>query len=98
MYPKRTELIALYLEITCVHYVLLDNRDLQNCQIEQEKGVAITTHYQSTLCTLGHQAVNRLASGLDSMWHTSIREFWSKKNALIYVWVQIARQYFQRST
>ena len=90
MYPKRTEFITLYLEITCTYYILLDNRDLQSCQVGQGKDVAITTPAQSTLCVLGHQAFPRLASGLDSMWHTSTRGFWSKKNSLI--WILIARQ------
>ena len=98
MYPKRTEFTASYLGITCVYYILLDNRDLQSCQVGQGKDVAITTPAQSTLCTLGHQAVPRLASGLDSMWHISINVFWSEKNSLISVWLQIARQCFQRST
>ena len=90
MYPKRTEFITLYLEITCVYYILLDNRDLQSCEVGQGKDVAITTPAQSTLCVLGHQVFPRLASGLDSMWHTSTRGFWSKKNSLI--WIRIARQ------
>ena len=98
MYPKRTEFTASYLEIICVYYILLDNRDLQSCQVGQGKDVAITTPAQSTLCALGHQAVPRLASGLDSMWHISTNGFWSEKNSLISVWVQIARQCFQRST
>ena len=88
--PKRTEFIVLYVEITCVHYILLDNRDLQSCQVGQGKDVTITTPAHSTLCTLSHQAVPRLASGLDSMCHTSTRGFWSKNNSLISVWVQIA--------
>ena len=97
MYPTRTGFIVSYLEITCVYYILLDSRDLQSCQVGQGKDVAITTSAQSTLCVLGHQAaVLRLASGLDSMWHTSTMGFWSKKNSLI--WVQIAWQFFQRST
>ena len=73
MYPKRTEFIASYSEITCVCYILLANRDLQSCQVGQGKDVAITTPAQPTLCVLGHQAVPRLASGLDSVWHTSTR-------------------------
>ena len=73
MYPKRTKFIASYLEITCVYYILLDNCDLQSCQVGQGKDVAITTPAQSTLCVLGHQAVPELASSLDSMWHTSTR-------------------------
>ena len=40
---KRTEFIALFLEITCVHYILLDNRDLQSYQVGLGKDVAITT-------------------------------------------------------
>ena len=88
--PKRTEFITLYLEITCAYYIPLDNRDLQSCQVGQGKDVAITNPAQSTLCVLGHQAFPRLASGLDSMWHTSTRGFWSKKNSLI--WILIARQ------
>ena len=79
MYPKRTELIASYLEITCVYYILLDNCDLQSCQVGEGKDVAITTPAQSTPCVLGHQAVPRLASGLDSMWHTSTRGVWIKE-------------------
>ena len=98
MFPKRTEFIASYLEITCVYYILLDNRDLQSCQVGQVKYVAITTPAEPTLCVLGHQAVPRLASGLDSMWHISTRGFWSENNFLISVLVQIARQCFQRST
>ena len=98
MYPKRTGFTASYLEITCDYYILLDNRDLQGCQVGQGKDVAITTPAQSTLCTLGHQAVPRLASGLDSMWHISTNGFWSEKNSLISVWLQIAKQCFQRST
>ena len=90
MYPKRTEFITLYLEITCAYYIVLDNRDLQSCQVGQGKDVAITTHAQSTLCVLGHQAFPKLASGLDSMWHTSTGRFWSKKNSLI--WILIAKQ------
>ena len=90
MYPKRTEFIILYLEITCAYYILLDNRDLQSCQVGQGKDVAIITPAQSTFCVLSHQAFPRLASGLDSMWHTSTRGFWSKKNYLI--WILIARQ------
>ena len=71
--------IASYLEITCVYYILLDNHDLQSCQVGQGKDMAITTPVQSTLRVLGHQAVPRLASGLDSMWPTSTRGgFWSK--------------------
>ena len=76
--------------------MLLDKRDLQSCEVRQGTDVAITTPAQSTLCTLGHQAVPRLVSGLDSMWHTSTRGLWSEKNSLI--WVQIARQCFQCST
>ena len=53
MYPKRTEFITLYLEITCTYYILLDNRDWQSCQVGQGKDVAITTPAQSTLCVLG---------------------------------------------
>ena len=53
MYPKRTEFITLYLEITCANYILLDNRDWQSCQVGQGKDVAITTPAQSTLCVLG---------------------------------------------
>ena len=98
MYPKRTEFTASYLEITCVYYILPDNRDLQSCQVGQGKDVAITTPAQSTLCTHSHHAVPRLASGLDSMWHISTNGFWSEKNSLISVLVQIARQCFQRST
>ena len=49
MYPKRAEFIASYLEITCVYYILLDNRALKNCQDGQGKDVAITTPAQSTL-------------------------------------------------
>ena len=75
MYPKRTEFTASYSEITCVYYILLDNRDLQSCQVGQGKDMAITTPAQSTLCTLGHQAVPWLASGLDSMWHISTDGF-----------------------
>ena len=86
---------ASYLEITCVCYILLDNLDLQSCQVGQRKDVAINTPVQATLCTLSHQAVQRLASGLDSMWHTSTGGLWSRKISL---WVQIARQCFQRST
>ena len=96
--PQKMEFIALYLEITYAYYILRDNRDLQSCQVGQGKDVAITTPVQSTLCTLGHQVVPRLASGLDSMWHISTNGFWSEKNSLICVWVQIARQCFQRST
>ena len=51
------ELIASYLEITRGYYIVLDNRDLQSCQVGQGKDVAIATPAQSTLCTLGHQAV-----------------------------------------
>ena len=98
MYPKRTEFTASYLEITCVCYILLDNRDLQSCQVGQGKDVVITTPAQSTLCTLDHQAVPRLVSGLDSMWHIFTNGFWLEKNSLISVWLQIARQCFQRST
>ena len=98
MYPKRTEFTASYLEIICVYYILLDNRDSQSCQVGQGKDVAITTPAQSTFCTLGHQAVPKLASGLDSMWHIFTNGFWSEKNSLISVRVQIARQCFQRST
>ena len=54
---------------------LLDNRDLQSCQGVQGKVVAITTPAQSTLCVLGHQAVPRLASGMDSMFSTQYLEF-----------------------
>ena len=71
--PQRTEFVTLYLEITCVYYILLDNRDLQSCQVGQGKDVAITTPAQSTFCVLGHQAFPRLASGPVSMWHTSTR-------------------------
>ena len=67
------EFIASYLEITCVYKILLDNRDLQSCQGEQGKDVVVIAPAQSTLCTLGHQAVLRLVSGLDSMCHTSTR-------------------------
>ena len=67
MYPKRTEFTVSYLEITCVYYILLDNRDLQSCQDGQGKDVAITTPAQSTLYTLGHQAVPRLAYGCNKM-------------------------------
>ena len=95
--PKKTEFVASYVEITCVFYILLDNRDLQSCQIGQGKDVAFTNPAQSTLCTLGHQAVPRLTNGLDSIWHSFTRDFWSEKNSLISVWVQIARQCFQRS-
>ena len=72
---KKMEFIASYLEITCVYCILLDYLDLQSCQVGQGKDVAITTPAQSTLCTLGHQAVPRLASGLDSMWHISTNGF-----------------------
>ena len=83
VHPQRTDFIASYLEITCVHYILLDNRDLPSFQVGQGKDMAITTPAQSTLCILGHQAVPREASGLDSMWHTSTRGSWSK-NSLIW--------------
>ena len=43
MYPKRTEFIASYLEITWVYYIILDNRDLQSCKFGQCKDVTITT-------------------------------------------------------
>ena len=69
--PKRMEFITLYLEITCVYYIQLDNRDLLSCQVDQGKDVAIIAISKSTLCTLSHQAVLRLVSGLDLMWHTS---------------------------
>ena len=49
MYPRRTEFIASYLESTYLPYLLLDNRDLQSCQVGQGKDVAITTPVQSTL-------------------------------------------------
>ena len=98
MYLKRTEFIATYLENTCVYYILLDNCYIQSCQNEQGKDVAIATRVQSTLCTLGHRAVSGLTRGLDSMWHTSTRGFWSKKNSLISVGVQIARQCFPHTT
>ena len=52
--------------------------------------MAITTPAQSTLCVLSHQAFPRLASGLDSMWHTSTRGVLIEENSLI--WVLIARQ------
>ena len=77
------EFITLYLKITCVYYIQLDNRDLQSCQVDQGKDVAIIAISKSTLCTLGHQAVPRLVSGLDLMWHTSTRGFWSEKKSLI---------------
>ena len=67
------EFITLYLEITCVYYIQRDNRDLQSCQVDQGKDVAIIAISKSTLCTLGHQAVPRLFSGLDLIWHTSTR-------------------------
>ena len=57
--PKRTEFIASYIDCTCIYYILLHNNDLQSCQAGQGKDVAITTPAQSTLCTLGHQAVPR---------------------------------------
>ena len=50
--------------------------DLQSCQVGQGKDVAITTTAQPTLCLLGHQAVTKLASGLDSMGPTSTKGFW----------------------
>ena len=83
------EFITLYLEITCAYYILLDDHDWQSCQVGQGKDVNITTPAQSTLRVLGHQAFPRLASGLNSMWHTSTRGFWSKKNSLI--WILIAK-------
>ena len=67
------EFITLYLEITRVYYIQRDNRDLQSCQVDQGKDVAIIAISKSTLCTLGHQAVPRLVSGLDLIWHTSTR-------------------------
>ena len=67
IYPKRMEFITLYSEITCVYYIQLDIRDLQSCQVDQGKNVAIIAISKSTLCTLGHQAVPRLVSGLDLM-------------------------------
>ena len=88
--PKKDRVYYLLFRNTCAYYILLDNHDLQTCQVGQGKDVAITTPAQSTLCVLGHQALPRLASGLDSMWHTSTRGFWSKKNSLI--WILIARQ------
>ena len=42
--PKKDGvLIASYVEITCVYYILLDYRDLQSCQVGQGKDVAIAT-------------------------------------------------------
>ena len=96
--PKKDGVYCIIFINYLCYYILLDNRDLQSCQVGQGKDVAITTPAQSTLCTLGHQAVPRLASGLNSMWHTSTRRFWSEKNSLISVLVQIAKQCFQRST
>ena len=65
IYLKRTEFIVSYLEMTCVFYILLSNRDLQTCQVGQGKGVAITTPAKSTLCTLvsvklAHTKFNRI--------------------------------------
>ena len=93
---NRTEFIASYLEITCVHYILLNNRDLQSYQVEQGNDVAITSPAQSTLCILGHQSVPRLATCLDSTWHTPLGE--SDQKRIIWFGIQIARQCFQRST
>ena len=67
------EFITLYLEITCVYYIQLDNCDLQSCQVDQGKDVAIIAISKSTLCTLRHQTVLRLVRGLDLMWHTSTK-------------------------
>ena len=92
MYPNTTQLITLYLEISCVYYILQDNRDLQSCQVGQGKDVAITTPAQSTLCVLGHQAFPRLGSVVarNQCGIPLPRVFWSKRNSLI--WVLIARQ------
>ena len=92
MYPKRTEFIASYLEITCVYYTLLDNRDLQSCQDGQGRDVAITSPAQSSLCALGHQAVSNLASGLDSIGIPLLGGGGVQTNYLL--WVQIAEQCF----
>ena len=59
--------------------------------------LATTTPARLTICTLGHQAVPRLANVLDSMRHTSTRKFWSKNNSH-FCWVHILRNFFQRST
>ena len=77
--PKKDGVYYLILRnylclLHCVYYIQLDNRDLQSCQVDQGKDVAIIAISKSTLCTLGHQAVPRLVSGLDLMWHTSTRE------------------------
>ena len=98
LYPKRTGFIASYLEITCVYQILLDNRDLQSCQIGQGKDVAITTPTRSILCTLSHQAVPTLVNGLDSMWHISTRGSDQRTILWFLFWVQIARRCIQRST
>ena len=50
--------------------ILLDSHDLQSCQIGQGKYVAITSPAQSTLFTLGRQAVSGLTNCLESMWNT----------------------------
>ena len=76
MYQKSAEFNTLYLVMTCVYQILPDHRDLQSRQIGQDKDVVIATPANPTLCTLGHQTVPRLVSGLDSMWHTSTRGFW----------------------
>ena len=65
--------------------------------VKLNKGrMAITAPAQSTLCTLGHRAVPRLVSGLNVAY--LFKGFWSEKNSLISVSVQIARHCFQRST
>ena len=95
---KKERVYFLIFRITCVYYIIRDNRDLQSCHIGQGNDVAIPTPDQSTFRTLGHQAVPRLASSLDWMWHTFTRGFWSKKDSLISVCVQIARQCVEWST
>ena len=35
------EFITLYLKITCVYYIQLDNCDLQSCQVDQGKDVSL---------------------------------------------------------
>ena len=63
--PKKDGIYYLIFRNYLALYILLDNRDLQSCQVGQGKDVAITTPAQWTLCVLGHQTFPRLASGLD---------------------------------
>ena len=90
--PKKDEVYCLTSKITCVYYILPDNRDSKSCQVGQGKDVAITTlPNQPSAFSVIKQSRDYLLA-----WTQCgiplLGGFWSKTNYLI--WAQIARQLF----